>query len=143
APADMQGSDLAPVALGRSDRGPDSVFFQIFVPFAGDGTPRPWRGVRTQRHLYARTEKGPWLLYDLEKDPDELTNLADDPAGEGARKELEARLERWMKDTGDSCRFNSDAAVEDKGRLYRFGTFYTIDDYLKWAAEHPELAPRD
>ncbi len=37
-------------------------------PFAGDGTPRPWRGVRTSRFLYARTEAGPWLLYDLKED---------------------------------------------------------------------------
>ncbi len=41
---DMQGSDLSRVVLGETDRGPDSAFFQIFVPFAGDGTPHPWRG---------------------------------------------------------------------------------------------------
>jgi hypothetical protein len=33
--------------------------------------------------------------------------------------------------------------VEDKGRLYRFGAFTTIDEYLKWAAAHPNLAPGD
>jgi arylsulfatase A-like enzyme len=142
-PADMQGADLSGVALGRTDNGPDSVFFQIFVPFAGDGTPHPWRGVRTRRYMYARTEKAPWVLYDLEKDPDELHNLADDLASAAVRRGLEARLDKWMKDTGDSWRFNSDAPVEDKGRLYRFGTFYTIDEYLKWAAAHPELAPKD
>lgn len=142
-PRDMQGADLSEVVLGKTDRGPDSVFFQIFVPFAGDGTPHPWRGVRTPRYMYARTEKEPWVLYDLEKDPFEMTNLAKDPASDGLRKELEARLEKWMKATGDSWRFNSDAPVEDKGRLYRFGTFYTIDEYLKWAAEHPDLAPKD
>jgi arylsulfatase A-like enzyme len=142
-PADMQGADLSGVALGRTDQGPDSVFFQIFVPFAGDGTPHPWRGVRTRRYMYARTENAPWVLYDLERDPDELHNLAEDPASAGLRKELEARLAKWMTDTGDSWRFNSDAPVEDKGRLYRFGTFYTIDEYLKWAAANPELAPKD
>jgi arylsulfatase A-like enzyme len=142
-PKDMQGTDLSGVVLGQAERGPDSVFFQIFVPFAGDGTPHPWRGVRTPRYMYARTEKDPWVLYDLDKDPDELKNRAADAGSEGVRKELEARLEKWMKDTGDSWRFNSDAPVEDKGRLYRFGTFYTIDEYLKWAAAHPQLAPKD
>jgi arylsulfatase A-like enzyme len=142
-PEDMQGSDLAGVVRGETERGPDAAFFQIFVPFAGDETPHPWRGVRTQRHMVARTEAGPWVLYDLEKDPDELTNLANDPAAEGVRKELEARLAKWMKDTGDSWRFNSTVPVEDKGRLYRFETFYTIDEYVKWAAAHPDLAPKD
>jgi arylsulfatase A-like enzyme len=142
-PADMHGSDLSGVVRGQTERGPDSAFFQIFVSFAGDETPHPWRGVRTQRHMYARTEAGPWVLYDLEKDPDERTNLANDAAAEGVRTELEARLARWMKDTGDSWRFNSDVPVEDKGQLYRFETFYTIDEYVKWAAAHPDLAPRD
>jgi arylsulfatase A-like enzyme len=142
-PRDMQGSDLSGVVLGQTDRGPDSVFFQIFVPFAGDGTPHPWRGVRTGRYMYARTQKEPWVLYDLEKDPFERKNLAKDPGSAAVRRELEARLARWMKDTGDSWRFNSDVPVEDKGRLYRFRTFYTIDEYVKWAAAHPELAPKD
>jgi arylsulfatase A-like enzyme len=142
-PAHMQGTDLSGVVLGKTERGPDSAFFQIFVPFAGDGTPHPWRGVRTPRYMYARTEKEPWVLYDLEKDPEELHNLAQDPAAEPVRKELEARLAKWMQDTGDSWRFDSDLPVEDKGRLYRFETFYTIEEYVKWAEKHPELAPKD
>ena len=142
-PVEMQGHDLSGVVLGRTDQGPDSVFFQIFVPFAGDGTPHPWRGVRTSRYMYARTESAPWVLYDLEKDPDEMTNLATDPASASLRQELEARLAKWMKDTGDSWRFNSDVPVEDKGRLYRFETFYTIDEYIQWARKHPDLAPKD
>ena len=77
---------------GTTDRGPDSAFFQIFVPFAGDGTPHPWRGVRTDRHMYARTEAGPWVLYDLEDDPYEMKNLAHDPAHAALREEMEARL---------------------------------------------------
>jgi arylsulfatase A-like enzyme len=142
-PADVQGTDLSGVVLGKTEKGPDSVFFQIFVPFAGDGTPHPWRGVRTPGAMYARTDKEPWVLYDLEKDPDELHNLAQEPAGEPLRREVEARLERWMKDTGDSWRFDTDVPVEDKGRLYRFETFYTIDEYLRWAEKHADLAPKD
>jgi len=142
-PAEMQGSNLADVALGRTDRGPDSAFFQIFVPFAGDGTPNPWRGVRTDRFLYARTEGSPWVLYDLKEDPFELKNLAHDPAHARLREGLEARLADWMKRTGDNWSKNSMAPVEDNGRLYRFGTFTTIDEYLDWAAKHPDLAPKD
>src|SRR6185312_8924008 len=68
-PKEMQGTDLSELVLGRTEKGPDAVFFQIFVPFAGDGTPNPWRGLRTTRFMYARTEMGPWVFYDLKKDP--------------------------------------------------------------------------
>ncbi len=142
-PAEMQGTDLSDVVRGTSGRGPDSVFFQIFVPFAGDGTPNPWRGVRTDNAMYARTEAGPWLLYDLNRDPYELKNLAQDPASAPLRNEMEAKLAAWMKRTGDSWQFNSMEPVEDKGRLYRFERFTTIQEYLKWAAAHPDLAPKD
>jgi arylsulfatase A-like enzyme len=143
APPAMQGADLAPVLLAQASEGPDSVYFQIFVPFAGDGTPHPWRGVRTGDAMYARTQAGPWVLYDLEKDPFERSNLADDPAHAALRERMEQKLAGWMTRTGDSWGVNSMEPVEDKGRLYRFGTFYTIDEYVRWAAEHPDLAPRD
>ncbi|WP_435009175.1 sulfatase family protein [Tundrisphaera lichenicola] len=143
APAGMQGTDLSWVVLGTTDRGPDSAFFQIFVPFAGDGTPHPWRGIRTDRWMYARTEAGPWVLYDLEEDPYEQKNLARDPAHANELASLESRLNDWMERTDDAWSNNSMEPVEDKGRLYRFETFTTIAEYLEWAEEHPELAPKD
>jgi arylsulfatase A-like enzyme len=142
-PKEMQGGDLSNVVLGTTDRGPESAYFQIFVPFAGDGTPHPWRGVRTDHFMYARTEAGPWVLYDLRDDPYEMKNLAHDPAQAAAKGQMEARLAAWMKRTGDSWANNSMVPVEDKGRLYRFETFTTIREYLDWEARHPELAPKD
>jgi N-sulfoglucosamine sulfohydrolase len=82
------------------------------------------------------------MLYDLADDPFELSNLAHEPEHAALREQMEARLDAWMKRTGDSWTFNSDAPVEDEGRLYRFETFYTIQEYLDWAAKHPELAPK-
>ena len=141
-PAAMQGSDLSPVIRG-GDGGPESAFFQHFVPYHSDKIVEGWRGVRTARHMYARTETGPWVLYDLEADPYEKRNLAADPASAALREEMDAKLAAWMKKTGDAWSFNSRHPVDDKGRLYRFGTFSTIDEYLKWATAHPDLAPKD
>ena len=140
-PAEMQGADLSRVVLGEDAEGPDSAFFQIFIPFGGDASPHPWRGVRTDRHMYAQTEEGPWLLYDLEADPFEKTNLVDDPAHAATREDMSRRLADWMARTGDSWEFDSSANVEDQGRLIRFGAFYSIDEFLEWAKEHPEAAP--
>jgi arylsulfatase A-like enzyme len=141
-PSSMQGSDLSGVIRG-AERGPEAAFFQQFVPYRSDNVLEGWRGVRTARHMYARTETEPWVLYDLQADPDELRNLAADPASAPVREELEATLSAWMKRTGDAWTFNSRHPVDDKGRLYRFRTFTTLDEYLKWAADHPDLAPKD
>lgn len=40
-------------------------------------------------------------LFDKRKDPDQLTNVADDPAYASVRKELEEKLDAFLKETGD------------------------------------------
>jgi uncharacterized sulfatase len=40
-------------------------------------------------------------LYDVRKDPYELTNVADRPEYAAAKAKLRAELDRWMKETGD------------------------------------------
>lgn len=42
-----------------------------------------------------------WELYDLEKDPHELNNLAEDPKYQAVVDELSAALEDWREETGD------------------------------------------
>jgi arylsulfatase A-like enzyme len=128
APARMQGADLSHIVLGTSGAAPDSAFFQIFGPFQGDGTEDAWRGVRTHRYMYARFESKPWVLYDLEKDPYEMHNLVGDAA---LVAEMDGRLTRWMKRTGDSWKFDWHELLEDKGRLYNGGTYYSVDEYLR------------
>lgn len=43
----------------------------------------------------------PVELYDLASDPLEMTNVANDPALADIRQDLLARLDSWMRDTGD------------------------------------------
>jgi len=139
-PSAMQGTDLSAVVLGKSEKGPDSAFFQIFGPFHAGGVKAGWRGVRTQRYMYARYESAPWVLYDVQKDPYELNNLADDPKAANIRQQMEKRLAAWMKKTGDSWKNDWTFPVEDEGRLYKHETFYTVSEYLDWAKKHPDLA---
>jgi arylsulfatase A-like enzyme len=127
----LAGSDLSDVLLGKSSRVPDSTYFQIFGPYQGDRTPAGWRGLRSSRWKYARFRDKPWVLYDLEKDPNEMANLAADPAAGAALKQMDARLESWMRATGDSWSYNWTYPVEDAGRLYKSGTYYSVDEYLR------------
>ncbi len=140
-PAEMQGADLSPVVVGKAEAGPAAVFFQIFGPYHGDGTEGAWRGVRTERFLYARWRSGPWLLYDLQKDPHELQNLVNDAAYSSELQELDKKLLDWMSRVGDSWGLDWTAPVEDGERLVQYRTFYTVQDYLAWARSHPSLAP--
>ncbi len=42
-----------------------------------------------------------WELYDLQRDPGELTNLIDDPAYRSVRQRLQAALAKWSEQTQD------------------------------------------
>lgn len=83
------------------------------------------------------------MLYDLETDPYELKNLIQDADSAGLRSGLDRRLLEWMRKTKDSWNFDWTEPVEDKGRLYRFQAFYTVEEYFKWAAAHPDPVPRN
>ena len=137
-PAGVQGADLSRAVLEEGESGPDSAYFQIFGPFQGGGVEAGWRGVRTERYMYARYRDRPWILHDLQEDPYEMNNLADDPAAKTLLAEMEAKIGQWMERTGDSWDFNWTHPVEDRGRLYRHRTFYTVAEYLEWAKQNPE-----
>lgn len=140
-PTDMQGADLSSAVLGKTEHGPSSAYFQNFGPYLTGGQKHAWRAIRTERYMYARRETGPWLLYDLEKDPYELHNLIQTSSTGPLVQELDANLLQWMNKTGDSWELDWPAPIEDNGHLYNYRTFYTIPEYLAWAKNHPHLAP--
>ncbi len=142
-PREMQGSDLSDVILGTTDAGPDAAYFQMFGPFLAGGVECGWRGIRTARHIYARTREAPWVLYDLASDPYELRNLVAEPEFAGLRERLDAELAAWMKRTGDSWDYDWSVPIEDRGRLYKHEAFYTVEDFMAWAAKNPKLANLD
>ena len=139
----MQGHDLSGNIVTGSGPAPDSVYLQIFGPYSGDDTPRGWRGVRTARYTYARFEDRPWVLFDLDRDPYQQTNLVDDAAAKPVVAEMEKKLAAHMKAASDSWAKNWVHLVEDAGRLYEGKeTFYSVPDYLTWAAKNGVSVPR-
>ncbi|MDQ3702277.1 MAG: sulfatase [Chloroflexota bacterium] len=103
-PDAMQGRDLSRLILrpaeqpGAADR-PTSVYMgeMVCCDQALAEQLLPWRAVRTARHTYARDLHGPWVLYDNQADPYQLTNLAQDPVAQPLREALEAELRGWME----------------------------------------------
>ena len=104
-PDGVQGMDQSHVLTGRPGPGNDSVYLQILGP----GWPHRgewvgyWRGIRTNRWVYARWHghQRDTLLFDRRDDPFEMKNLAGDPAYRQIQDDCEARLQRWMEETGD------------------------------------------
>ena len=62
---------------------------------------REYRGLRTTRYTYVRDLSGPWLLFDNETDPYQMDNLVGRPEQAVLQAELEARLKRKLRKTGD------------------------------------------
>ncbi len=81
-PAEMQGRSLLPVLTGDCEPPSDwrdSIYYAYYENAAVHNVPLH-DGVRTERYklmFYPRTRE--WNLFDLEKDPQELTSLHDDP----------------------------------------------------------------
>ncbi len=63
-----------------------------------------FKGVRTERYLYARYRTGEEELYDLADDPYELQNVAYDPAYGEVRSTLARQLQRLERCRGSGCR---------------------------------------
>lgn len=102
----------------------------------------------TQRLLF-RDVRPKEELYDLEADPHEINNLAEDPRYADELSAMRQRLETWMEETGDIGRdpepierFDSDMAVyldKFKGAKANPAHKRTIEENIalmrKWAAE--------
>ncbi|WP_406603763.1 sulfatase family protein [Neolewinella aquimaris] len=73
---------------------------------------REYRGLRTQRYTYTRDLDGPWLLFDNEQDPYQMTNLVDDAEHTALRKELDSLLQDRLTAQGDEFRPGMDYIAE-------------------------------
>ena len=79
-PADMQGESLRPLFEGKKEKIRDAVYYHFYEYPAFHAVKRHY-GARTDRykiaHFYYDINR--WELYDLQKDPNEMNNVYDDP----------------------------------------------------------------
>ena len=125
-PEGVQGRSFLPVIEGEVSEIHEEIFPELTYHAAYD----PMRSVRARRFKYIKSfeERPFWfppnvdngyskevarrlgyfdrprpkeMLFDLENDPLERNNLADDPEYRSVLEEMRAKLERWMRETDD------------------------------------------
>jgi len=109
-PEHMHGESLVPLLArkpGEQVEWRDAIYYHYYESHAVHMVPAMY-GVRTERYKlvrYYEPQWDTWELFDLERDPQELRDVAGDPAYAMIRKQLEQRLNKlrmqYRDDTGD------------------------------------------
>lgn len=102
-PNTVEGSDFSGLIKGTGKTEDNAVLITCISPFAEWAKPkgREYRGIRTSRYTYVRDIAGPWLLYDNESDPYQMTNLAGSPENAKLQEKLDATLKGLLRKTHD------------------------------------------
>lgn len=101
----MDGYDYSGYKINsrKRDDEPDSAFIQgVHSLRHPNSIDKEWRGIVTRDGWkYVAFENLEWLLYNLNEDPYEQVNLAHNVTYVEKKEELNARLQKWIDDTGD------------------------------------------
>lgn len=101
-PSWMHGRSWLPLLEDRETSWRDAFLYEYYE-YPAVHCVRKNRGIRTERwkliHFWEQPEE--WELYDLQTDPDEITNLAGRPEHAERIKQLRLRLEQLRREVGD------------------------------------------
>jgi len=107
-PSSVDGEDLSAVVRNPSAPADRAALYMNVAPFAmlteTKENNREYRAIRTSRYTYVRDLKGTWLMYDDEKDPYQMNNLAGKPEYAALQTELDGKLQAELKKRGDEFR---------------------------------------
>jgi arylsulfatase A-like enzyme len=102
-PADVQGRSIRTLLQGKTPKDWRKSMYYHYYEYPAVHSAKRHYGVRTERykliHFYNDIDE--WELYDLQKDPDELNNIYNDPAYPDVVKQLKAELSRLREEFRD------------------------------------------
>ncbi len=103
-PKSVEGEDLSRLIRRGREAANHAALYMGVAPFGPREFSREYRAIRTSGYTYVRGLDGPWLLFDDDKDPYQLENLAAKPEGRALQAKLDARLHAALKRIGDDFR---------------------------------------
>jgi arylsulfatase A-like enzyme len=96
-PADMQGRSLVPVIKGKTPQDWRTALYYHYYEYPGPHSVRRHFGVRTKEHkLMHYYNLDEYELYDMQRDPDELNSVYDDPNYEKVANDLKRRIKEFQ-----------------------------------------------
>ncbi len=102
-PPEMQGKSFRQLVSGETEQWRDAVYYTYYEYPSVHMVKRHY-GVATDRykliHFYYDIDE--WELYDLEKDPNEMNSVYDDPAYAEVQEQMHQRLTELRSEYGDS-----------------------------------------
>jgi arylsulfatase A-like enzyme len=108
----MEGTDYSHYRIQKPAAGPepDSAYLQNVIPVGHpDSINTPYRGLVTKDGWkLVAFENQTWLMFNLNEDPYEEANLAQNNGFRAERKRLLKRLKQWVGDTGDKFELPAD-----------------------------------
>jgi arylsulfatase A-like enzyme len=103
-PKTAEGFDFTNYLRGGVDPSEGATIIRCMAPFgeyARNRGGREYRGVRTAKHTFVRDLNGPWLLFDNQNDPYQLSNLVNQAQHAALQKQMEWLLRRKLKEQND------------------------------------------
>ena len=104
-PKSVEGKDFSKILLGKKKNDVNYTLISCVQPF-GQWTRtkggKEYRGIVSEKYTYVRDLKGPWLLFDREKDPFQLHNLVGQVSLNKLQNKLDGHLMNELKKRNDA-----------------------------------------